>query len=79
LIDHAPFAKLGASGAEHFKQPLGDLRAGRIENLSPQRLRISAPRTFGWVGLSMVIAERRRLACVSNSTGDQRENMSRVF
>jgi hypothetical protein len=55
------------------------LSAGKIEILSPQRLKISAPRAFGRVGLSNVIAERRRSAFPSTSTGEARENMSRLF
>src|SRR5215475_8382331 len=38
------------------------LSAGRIENLSPQGLKISAFRAFGRIELSKVIAERGRSA-----------------
>jgi len=38
------------------------LSAGRIENLSPQGLKISAFRAFGRIRLSKVIAERGRSA-----------------
>src|SRR5882672_429334 len=42
------------------------LSAGRIESLSPQRLKISASRAFGRIELSNVIAERGRSACFFN-------------
>jgi len=38
------------------------LSAGVIENLSPQRLKISPSRAFGCIGLLNVVAERGRLA-----------------
>src|SRR5262245_29084568 len=63
----------------HCFAPVMSLCAGRIEILSPQRLKISAPRAFGRVGLSNVFAERRRSAFPSTSTGEARENMSRLF
>jgi hypothetical protein len=37
-----------------------------IENLSPQRLKISPSRAFGCIGLLNVVAERGRLACFFN-------------
>jgi hypothetical protein len=55
------------------------LSAGGVENLSPQRLKISASRAFGWMGLSNVIAEQLRSTFPSTSTGEQRENMSQLF
>jgi hypothetical protein len=53
------------------------LSAGGVENRSPQRLKISASRAFGWMGLSNVIAEQQRSALPSTSTDEWRENMSR--
>jgi len=44
--------------------------------MSPRRLKISASRAFGWID---VIAEQRRSAFPSISTGGRRENMSQVF
>jgi hypothetical protein len=62
--------------SSHCFAPYCEPERGQDRNLSPRRLKISASRAFGWID---VIAEQRRSAFPSTSTGERRENMSQVL
>ena len=60
----------------HCFAPCYEPERGRHRKLAPPGPKISASRAFGRIN---VIAERRRSAVSSTSTGGRRENMSRLF
>jgi len=62
--------------SSHCFAPYCAPERGQDRNLSPRRLKISASRAFGWID---VIAEQRRSAFPSTTTGERRENMSQIL